>query len=152
MNTKDSKCQLFLYSCISDHLWYVFENCIASYKQPQSMLKLLASAESNSTWRVIIKQKQKLFKWMDKRCDLFKLNYVQPSNSFNPTSHGRFWATPYMGGGHFVPPLFFKYVLIMLKIWNFQRWCIIVKWGCLHKIRTMISVFWELWRHKCLKQ
>ena len=25
----------------------------------------------------------------------------------NPTSHGRFRATPYMGGGHFVPPPYF---------------------------------------------
>ena len=27
-------------------------------------------------------------------------------SAFNPTSHGRFWATPYRGGGHFVPPYF----------------------------------------------
>ena len=70
----------------------------------------------------------------------------------NPTSHGRFWATPYRGGGHKVPPLFFGYVLIILKRRNFQRWSIIVKWGSMQKIRTIMSAFWGLWRHKCLKQ
>ena len=46
----------------------------------------------------------------------------------------------------------FKYVLLMLEKLNFQRRCIIVKWGCMQKIRTVMSIFGRLWRHKGLKQ
>ena len=46
----------------------------------------------------------------------------------------------------------FEYVLLMLKRWNFQRWCIIAKLGCIQESRTVMSIFWELWRQKWLTQ